>query len=112
MLFFRGLLIAFFVVIAVYTAIVISNHGMGLLPIFFNDIVSMTWPGQFNLDFLTFLVLSATWLAWRHNFSLQGLLLAVCGALGGMLFLSAYLLYLTYQTKGNIREVMLGKSRA
>ncbi|MCI5047253.1 MAG: hypothetical protein MRY59_07105 [Aquisalinus sp.] len=112
MLFFRGLLIAFFVVIAVYTAIVIRNHGVGLLPIFFNDITAMTWPGQFNLDFMTFLVLSATWLAWRNNFTLLGILLALCGALGGMFFLSAYLLYLTYQTKGDIREIMLGKSRA
>ncbi|MCI5045351.1 MAG: hypothetical protein MRY72_11695 [Aquisalinus sp.] len=111
MLAFRGLLLTFFIVIAIYTMIVISNHGMGLLTIFFSDVAAMNWPGQFNLDFMTFLVLSATWLAWRNNFTPISFLLALCGAFGGMFFLSAYLLYLTFQTKGDIKEIMLGKQR-
>jgi hypothetical protein len=70
---FRIFLVTIIAVIGVYTAIVIANHGMGLYPIFFGDIADMTWPGQFNLDFLGFLILSGVWVAWRHAFSVGGL---------------------------------------
>ena len=83
MLSLRILLATILAVIAIYTVVVVANHGLGLLPIFFGDIAAMTWPGQFNLDFLGFLVLSGTWLAWRHDFSPGGLLLGVCGLFGG-----------------------------
>lgn len=59
---FRVLLAAIFVTIVVYTSVVVANHGLGLLPVFFGDIAKMEWPGQFNLDFSGFLVLSALWL--------------------------------------------------
>ena len=47
---FRVLLAAIFETIAVYTAVVIADHGMNLLPVFFGDMAKMEWPGQFNLD--------------------------------------------------------------
>ena len=108
MILFRLLLMTFLVVILVYTSIVGLNHGWNLMPIFFNDIAAMTWPGQFNLDFMTFLALSATWVAWRNGFSVAGFALAVLAFLGGMLFLSIYLLVLSFRTCGDIRKVMLG----
>ena len=76
---FRVLLAVIVVLIAGYTALVVAEHGMGLLPVFFGDIARMAWPGQFKLDFLGFLVLSGFWLAWRHHFSPQGLALGVRG---------------------------------
>lgn len=60
---FRLLLATIFIVIAAYTAIVVSNHGLGLLPVFFGDIAKVAWPGQFNLDFMCFLALSP--FGWR-----------------------------------------------
>ncbi len=60
---FRVLLIVILVVLAGYTADVIANHGWGLLAVFFGDIGRMEWPGQFNLDFLFMLTLSATWVS-------------------------------------------------
>jgi hypothetical protein len=59
MMAFRTLLLGLWVTLAGYTVFVIARHGMGLLPIFFRDIATVSWPGQFNLDFLCFLVLSA-----------------------------------------------------
>jgi hypothetical protein len=35
----------------------------------------MSWSGQFNLDFMTFLGLSAVWVAWRHQFTRGGVAL-------------------------------------
>ncbi|MHA3842068.1 hypothetical protein ACX0GZ_12705 [Sphingomonas aestuarii] len=49
---FRALLILLWIALAAYTAVVISQHGIGLLPIFLGDIATLAWPGQFNLDFL------------------------------------------------------------
>jgi hypothetical protein len=109
MLGFRGLLVVVFGALLVYTAAVIANHGWNLLSIFFGDMATMTWPGQFNLDFMFMLVLSALWVAWRHRFSAAGLALAVVAAFGGALFLSVYLLVLSLRAKGDVREVLLGE---
>ena len=108
----RLLLIAIFGVLAVYTAFVVAEHGLGLVPIFFGDMAAMTWPGQFNLDFFCFLILSAVWTAWRNRFSPAGLGLSVLALTGGSLFLSVYLLYLSFATGGDIRAMLLGPERA
>lgn len=112
MLLFRGLLILLFLLLATYTAIVISNHGWNLLAVFFGDMKAMTWPGQFNLDFMGFLSLSALWTAWRHHFSPLGLALAIVAFFGGMAFLTIYLLGVSYQVKGDVRALLLGAQRA
>ncbi|MFZ1743971.1 MAG: hypothetical protein WAT93_14030 [Pontixanthobacter sp.] len=109
---FRIFLIAAFLAIGTYTMIAVGSHGWNLVPIFFGDIAAMNWPGQFNTDFFTFLLLSGIWIAWRNEFTPAALGLALVGVFGGMLFLSAYLLFLTYQTGGNIKAIMLGEKRA
>jgi hypothetical protein len=109
---FRVLLISLWLALAGYTAVVVANHGVGFLKVFFGDMMTMGWPGQFNLDFMFLLLLSALWVAWRHRFSGAGLLLGVLAMFGGSLFLTAYLLVVTMQARGDMKEVMLGKSRA
>lgn len=108
---FRILLLTIFVVIAGYTAIVIAHHGMGLLPIFFGDMATMSWPGQFNLDFLCMLLLSGTWVAWRHRFSPAGIMLGLLALFGGAFFLSAYLLVVTARER-DVRILLLGPGRS
>jgi hypothetical protein len=107
---FRALLVSMLVVLAAYTAVVISNHGWGLLPVFFGDMATMAWPGQFNLDFLFMLTLSATWVAWRHRFSVAGLTLGLLALFGGALFLTIYLLIVSRQARGDPRKLLLGES--
>ena len=109
---FRALLIAMFATLLVYTALVIAGHGWGLFPVFFGDMAKMGWPGQFNLDFMFMLTLSALWVAWRHGFSLPGLVLALIAFNGGASFLSVYLLILSFQTRGDMRAILMGPSRA
>ncbi|WP_085808366.1 hypothetical protein [Sphingomonas sp. TZW2008] len=106
---FRALLAALWVVLVGYTALVIARHGLNLVPIFFGDMARLAWPGQFNLDFLCFLILSATWTAWRERFSARGLLLAPVALLGGAGFLLPYLFYLTAEVRGDMRRVLLGR---
>ena len=104
----RLVLVALWIILAGYTAVVVSNFGLGLLPIFFGDIAAVAWPGQFNLDFLCFLVLSALWTAWRNAFSSVGLLLAVIAFFGGAGFLLPYLLFLTFRESGDLVRVLVG----
>jgi hypothetical protein len=105
---FRTFLAALWLALLGYTAIVIANHGMGLLPIFFGDIVVMDWPGQFNLDFLFMLLLSALWVSWRHGFSGAGLGLGLLALFGGAGFLLVYLLVLSLRCKGDVNRILLG----
>ena len=107
MLILRIFLVIHLAVLTGYTLTVIQTHGMNLMPVFLGDMAAVAWPGQFNLDFLGFLILSALWTAWRHGFSPLGLVLAVVAFFGGMAFLSIYLLILSLGTD-NIRDILLG----
>lgn len=108
---FRSLLMALWLILAAYTGVVVVRHGLDLLPIFFGDIATFTWPGQFNLDFLCFLLLSALWTAWRNGFSAIGLLLALVALFGGAGFLLLYLLVLSFRHRGDMRAILLGPDR-
>ena len=108
---FRCFLAALLAVIAAYTGAVVAQHGLNLLPVFFGDIASMGWPGQFNLDFLGMLMLSALWTAWRNEFTAKGCLLGLLALLFGAPFLALYLLVLSAQTRGNLKEMLIGKAR-
>jgi membrane protease YdiL (CAAX protease family) len=108
---FQVLLAGLWLALAIYTGVVIAQHGLNLLPIFFGDMARLAWPGQFNLDFLCLLTLSALWTAWRNAWSPLGLGLAVAAFFGGAGFLLPYLLILTLQTRGDIGAVLLGAER-
>ena len=106
---FRIWLAIIAVVLAGYTALVIADHGWNLLPVFFGDIGKMGWPGQFNLDFLFMLTLSALWAGWRNGWGAKGALLAFLAFGFGAMFLSIYLSILAVQEKGDMRAILLGQ---
>ena len=109
---FRIYLVVVLACLTVYTLFVGSSHGWNLLPVFFSHIAEMTWPGQFNFDFMTFLGLSGIWVVWRHQFSASGIALAVLAFFGGMMFPAPYLLYAGVQAGGDARVLLLGKERS
>ena len=90
---FRVFLAVIFLSGTAYTVPVVASHGFTLFHVFFGDMAEMGWPGQFNFDFMGMLLMSGTWIAWRHRFTPAGLLLALGGYLLGAPFLSAYLLF-------------------
>lgn len=108
MMLFRCFLVALFGALLVYTLMVGAAHGWNLIPPFFAEIQAMTWQGQFNFDFAGFLLLSALWCLWRNAFSPLGWVLSLIAATGGILFLAAYLLYLSVTSGGDMRQVLLG----
>mgnify|MGYP005994819461 CR=1 FL=1 len=111
MVLFRLFLITLVSAIVVYTAIVGDQHGWDFAPIFFGDIMAMTWPGQFNFDFMGFLLMSGVWTAWRNGFSPVGLVLGLIAFFFGVLFLATYLLVLSVVEQGDIKSMLLGVNR-
>ena len=105
----RLLLVLIFAVITLYTGIVVANHGLNLLPVFFGDMAALAWPGQFNLDFMCMLALSGLWVAWRHRYSGAGIALGLVAFFGGALFLSVYLFVESFRTNGTVEALLLGQ---
>ena len=108
---FRILLIVIVASVTLYSGAVIAGHGWNYLATAQRDLQDMGWAGQFDLDFLCMLALAALWVAWRHRFSAPGLGLAVLAFLGGAPVLSVYLLVLSVSARGNVVEMLIGKSR-
>ncbi len=108
---FRLVLIAIIAIVGAYTVAVVGQHGVDFVNPFFGDIAKMGWPGQFNMDFWSFLILGSIWLMWRHHFSPLGLLFGLAIFVGGAPFLSTYLLVASFQARGNVTELLLGKRR-
>lgn len=108
----RILLVMFWLLITGYTLVTVANHGLNFFPTCFRDIGLMGWPGQFDLDFSLYLLIAALWIAWRLQFTAAGVLIAVFSPVGGMIFLSAYLLFIITTEKPNMTQLLLGKVRA
>jgi hypothetical protein len=109
---FRILLALLFLWVAIYTIPVLADYGISpLFPTFFGDMASFTWPGQFNADFLGFLLLSGIWIAWRNHFSALGLVLAVVAVVGGIPFLTAYLFIMSFRVNGDMKTLIMGTGR-
>jgi hypothetical protein len=107
---FRVFLVLIFAAISLYTGVVVANHGLNLLPVFFGDMAKLAWPGQFNLDFMCMLALSGLWVAWRHRFGAVGTALGLVAFFGGALFLSVYLFVESFRANGDIRALVLGRT--
>lgn len=111
MAFLRVFLVITFLVIATYTVLTVGHDGWNLVTPLFHDVQSFSWPGQFNLDFLFYLWLSALWVAWRHKFSIGGIGLALLASVGGILFFAPYLIWASFRANGDIAKLLLGEAR-
>jgi hypothetical protein len=94
--------------IVIYTAFAITNEGLSLFQIFNNNMMSLGWNGQFNLDFSSYLTLSGLWIMWRNQFSLPFILFAFAAMIIGIMLFAPYLIYLLIVEKGDLKKVLLG----
>jgi hypothetical protein len=92
----------------VYTAFAVQNEGWGFLQIAVSNIASLTWSGQFALDFACYLMLSGIWIMWRNKFQMQSLILGIAAMILGIVVFAPYLIYLLIKEKGDLRKVFLG----
>ena len=107
---FRVLLVASFAAIFIYTLMVFSNADLGLVSQAMTDLKAKNWAGQFDLDFMIYILFVALWLLWRHEFKPVGWLM-VLGSFGGSLFMAPYLLFASLKAKGDVKEILIGSGR-
>lgn len=91
-----------------YTFYVGLNEGWDVFGTVFTNISSLTWSGQFTLDFSCYLLLSGLWIMWRNTYSASSVGFGIVASILGIIVFAPYLLYLMYLEKGNIPRVLLG----
>jgi hypothetical protein len=106
---FRLYLLVAWIALQVYSAMVGQNHSLDQIgPEFNSAVAAMTWQGQMNVDFAAALALSGLWAGWRNGWSLLGWVLGIACFVAGTTVSMAYLLFLTYREKGDMKRVLLG----
>jgi surface polysaccharide O-acyltransferase-like enzyme len=103
-----GLLIIQTVGLLIYTFIAIQNDGGNFLAKALEYATSMTWMGQFALDFACYLLLSSLWILWRNKFTPSSILMAIAANILGIIVFAPYLVYLIYNEKGDLKSVLVG----
>ncbi|MEL6111151.1 MAG: hypothetical protein AAFU85_34520 [Planctomycetota bacterium] len=104
----RLFLLAAAILIYAMTAIASVRHGVNWPAVAIQDLMALDWRSQFDTDFLTYLFLGALWIAWRQGFSTRGYVFAFLSIFLGGMFSFPYLLWATYQTKGDPTALLLG----
>ncbi|MGD1934609.1 MAG: hypothetical protein ACFB0Z_08915 [Candidatus Phaeomarinobacter sp.] len=112
MLTLRIVSIFYFIAVAALTYTAVSQTGWNLSEVFIGDVAAMNWSGQFNIDFMAYLTLSAIWVGWRHKFSGLGIALMPLAQVGGILFFTPYLLWAISQAGGDPVKLLLGDRAA
>lgn len=107
-LFLKGFLILQTLAVLVYTLIAISNEGPNFFSKALGFVSSLTWMGQFTLDFNAYLMLSALWILWRNKFSGASIFFAIIANILGIIVLAPYLLFLINEEKGDLKRVLVG----
>lgn len=106
--FFKLLLILQTIGLWIYTFFVFKSEGSDLFNVFTKNIFSMNWSGQFNLDFVCYLILSGIWIVWRNKFNFKSVLTGLLAMILGIIFFAPYLLWLTKKENGNIKHILIG----
>ncbi|TAG05651.1 MAG: hypothetical protein EAZ44_03145 [Cytophagia bacterium] len=105
---FKILLTVQTVALLAYTFIAYQREGADLFSVFISNIQSLTWSGQFNLDFLCYLTLSGLWIMWRNKFSGSSILFGIIAAILGIVVFAPFLLWLLYKENADLKRVFIG----
>lgn len=106
---FKALLVIQTVGLLAYTYIAFQAEGANFFNIALNNVKSMNWSGQFNLDFFCYLNLSGLWIMWRNKFSGISILTGTVAMILGIVFFAPYLLWLMFKENGEIKRVLVGE---
>ncbi len=106
--FFKTLLVVQTMGVLAYTFIAFQKEGVTLFDVFLVNIKSLTWTGQFNLDFLCYLTLSGLWIMWRNKFTGKSILIGTFAMILGIVFFGPYLLWLIFKENGDLKRVLVG----
>ena len=105
----KSLLIVQTVALIVYSLIAANKEGWSLFNIFTENVASLNWNGQFNLDFSSYLLLSGLWIMWRNKFTISSMIIGVIAMIAGIVVFAPYLLYLLIIEKGDLKKLLVGE---
>lgn len=105
---FKALLVIQTLGLLAYTFIAIQTEGPNFLIIALNNLKSLTWSGQFNLDFSCYLTLSGLWIMWRNKFTPMFIIVGFAAMILGIIFFAPYLLHLLTKENGDLKRVLIG----
>lgn len=106
---FKFLLVGMTLLLLVYTGLAMQREGTDLFSVFIANIRGLGWNGQFNLDFSCYLWLSGLWIMWRNRFTGISILIGLAAAILGIIFFAPYLLWCLYESKGDLKGMLIGK---
>ena len=106
---FKALLVIQTVGLLAYTYIAFQAEGANFFNIALNNVKSLNWSGQFNLDFFCYLTLSGLWIIWRNKFSGISILTGTGAMILGIVFFAPYLLWLMFKENGDLKRVLVGE---
>ncbi|MCA0448109.1 MAG: hypothetical protein LCH54_17965 [Bacteroidetes bacterium] len=104
----KSLLVIQTLSVLIYTVIAFQTQGPDLVSIALANIGSLTWTGQFNLDFFCYLTLSGLWIMWRGDFNRNGILIGLAAMVLGIVFFAPYLFWLLTKENGDLKRVLIG----
>ncbi|GAB4196068.1 MAG: hypothetical protein Tsb002_29160 [Wenzhouxiangellaceae bacterium] len=104
----RAFLVVSTVLIYILTAIACVYHGFNWPAVAINDLMALNWRTQFDTDFIVYLLIVATWIAWREGLTAKGAAFGLVSIVMGGMFSFPYILYATYQANGNPKALLLG----
>lgn len=95
--------------ILVFSLSAFQKQGPNLFQFFIENIVAMDWNGQFNIDFICYLMLSGFWIIWRSKFTIISIFIGSLAMVLGIIFFAPYLMYLLHKSDGNLKLMFLGE---
>lgn len=104
----NALLIVQTIGLLAYTLVVFTTEGTDFFSVFANNILLLNWTGQFNLDFLCYLILSGIWVMWRNKFTGKSIFVGILAMVLGIIVFAPYLLWLIYKENGDLKRVIVG----
>lgn len=104
------LLVTQSIVLLFYTYLAYEKDGPNLFRVFLSNINSFSWSGQFNLDFLCYLILSGLWIMWRQKFNFKSIVIGSIAMVLGIVFFAPYFLWLIRKENGDLKRILIGSN--
>ena len=106
---FRTLVFSAWLVVMYVTIHAVLTMGTSAAGSVFIGDFAHPWRAQFNTDFSFHLLLAGAWMVYRARSWGLGLLWAICAVTLGSAFTLAYILVVSFQKRGDIRRLLLGR---
>jgi hypothetical protein len=96
--------------IAIYfiTIIAIKDYGFNWPAVAINDLISLSWRTQFDIDFIIHLLLLSIWVIWREGGTAKAYLFGALSIVMGGMFSFPYIIYISFVSRGNPKYFLLG----